>query len=307
MLKQSDIVTVLGGSGFLGNYVVYHLAKKGVRIKVISRSAATSAKQAAVSGAVGQIATINMNLTDPAQLEQAIKNSDYVINLVGTFTSSGPNSLSLLHVSLAENIAKLCQEHNIKKLVHISALGIEKAVGKSRYAQTKLHGELLVIENFDRHVILKPGIMFGPEDNFINLLAKIIRIFPFIPLIGNGKNKVQPVYVDDVARAVVKALELELTKDQNILELAGPKQYTMKQLWKIVASILKKTRIYIQIPFSVAKIQAFFLQMLPNPILTIEQVQMLKYDNTLSEKNGFEVLGIKPQALETLITKYWQQ
>jgi uncharacterized protein YbjT (DUF2867 family) len=137
MLKQSDIITVLGGSGFLGSYVVHHLARKGVRIKVVSRNAESMAKEARVSGAVGQIAFLNRNLRDVAQLEEVIKGSDYVINLVGTFTKG---AFEAMHVTLPTNIAKLCQKHKVQKLIHISALGIEQAVGTSKYASTKIHG-----------------------------------------------------------------------------------------------------------------------------------------------------------------------
>jgi NADH dehydrogenase len=304
MLKQSDIITVLGGSGFLGSYVVHHLARKGVRIKVVSRNAESMAKEARVSGAVGQIAFLNRNLRDVAQLEEVIKGSDYVINLVGTFTKG---AFEAMHVTLPTNIAKLCQKHKVQKLIHISALGIEQAVGTSKYASTKIHGEQAVIDNLANHVIIKPGAMFGLEDHFINMLMQIVKVSPIVPLIGGGHNKMQPVFVDDVALAIVKCLEINLPIGKRVLELAGPRKYTMKQLWQLVNKALGVHRVFVTIPFFFAKIQAFFLQMLPNPLLTTEQVELLKHHNILNRDNGFDMLEIQPKTLEIFLPKYKQQ
>lgn len=302
-IDNNSIVTILGGNGFIGQHIVAELAKSGAVIRVIGRNA-TDAKQLMTTGYVGQVALIDMDLKDEAKLQAAIKSSDVVINLIGIMHISGKQTFQRMHIELAEKIAKLCTLNDVKRLVHISALGIDHALN-SNYAKSKLEAEFQILKYYPKAIILRPSVVFGPGDSFINLFNSIASFSPFIPLIGGGKTKFQPIFVSDLAKAVSLSLE---QRHKNlcgeILEIGGPNILTLKEMMQIMLAVTDRKRWLINIPFSLAMIQAFFMELLPAALLTRDQVALLKYNNVINGVNGLKTLGIKPTTFQAGIFHY---
>ena len=200
-------------------------------------------------------------------------------------------------------LSNLCNELNIKNLIHISALGV-KENHVSKYMQSKLQGEKNIQKNFRKSVILRPSVCFGAEDKFFNTFATIAQFSPFIPLIGGGKTKFSPIYVDDVAKAIIKTLDLN-NSETKIFELGGPNNYSFKELMEILLIEIKKRRFLLPIPFGMAKFQSYFLQHMPNPLLTPDQVEMLKYNNVVSGNYPIlKDLGITGTTIQNILPKY---
>jgi NADH dehydrogenase len=208
-----------------------------------------------------------------------------------------------IHSQFPFLLSNLCKEIGIKNLIHISALGI-KEKHSSKYMHSKLLGEKNIQENFKSSVILRPSVVFGPEDKFFNTFATLAQFSPILPLIGGGKTKFAPVYVSDVAKAIVKALELN-NSEPKIYELGGPENYSFKELMEILLIEIKKKRLLINIPFGVAKFNSYFLQMMPNPLLTPDQVELLKYNNIVTgEHSALKDLGITGTTIQSILPKY---
>lgn len=302
MVKRNPIVTVIGGTGFLGLYVVRRLAALGFRIQVLSRNALLKSEGLTVAGDVGQVAVIDCNATDYKKLQKYISKSDYVISMVGVLFSRGKQNFNSLHHKLPSKIAELCQASGVKRLIHVSALGASVAV-KSSYAASKLAGEKAMLSHYPKATIIRPSVIFGQEDNFINMFNKIAKSGPFMPLIGGGITKLQPIYVDDVAKAIIACLDNDSTRGA-VLEIAGPKVYTMRAIEEFILKTTKRSRILLPIPFAIARMMAIFMKLLPKPLLTADQVTLLTYDNIITGKNGLEDLGIKPTAMELIVPSY---
>lgn len=304
-LDNSSVVTILGGNGFVGKHIAVEVAKSGAIIKIIARNA-SDAKQLMTAGYVGQIALIDMDVKNQAKLEEAIKSSDVVINTIGLLYSKGKQNFKSMHVELASDLGKLCSKHHIKRLIHISALGVSN-VTDSAYAQSKLEGEKQLLRHYPSAIILRPSVIFGPEDNFINLFNSIANFSPFIPLIGGGRTKFQPVYVMDVARAVVQVLQPKYANIcGKVLELGGPNVLSLKEILQVMLNVAHKKRCFLTIPFSVAEVQAAFMELLPKPLLTRDQLKLLKHSNVLTSINGLKVLDIAPTPLKTGLTQYFK-
>jgi uncharacterized protein YbjT (DUF2867 family) len=300
-LKPDDIITIIGGSGFLGKYVISELiATTQAKIKVIARNP-YDGRQSYQCKSVGQVGFIAGDVLDDAQLEEAIKGSTYVINLVGILFEKGKQNFANIHALLPGRIGKFAAQHNVKRVIHISALGDSSA----KYAQTKRQGEKELLANFPRSVILRPSVLVGPEDKFTNLFAKMLKMSPIMPLIYGGASKLQPVYVADVAKAIVAALVND-TVEGKILEIAGSVQYTLKELVQYIATLQGTKRCFIKMPTMLAYVLALGSSLLPAPIITFDQMKLLKYDNILSGQNGLKILGIEPTMLEMIMPKYLQ-
>ncbi len=297
-IDVNDTITIFGGNGFIGSYIVKELAKTGAKIKIISRYPEEN-NQLKVCGAVGQITFIRGDVTSFEDIERNIQGSDYVINLVGILFEHGNQKFKSLHVEAAKNIALSCSNNHVKRLIHFSALGIDKN-RSSKYAVTKLKGEKEVLKVFPSTIVIRPSVVFGVEDNFINMFMRLARFSPILPLIGGGNVKFQPVYVADVAKAVKECMIREGVVGK-VFELGGPKTYTLKEVYQLILKLINKQRMLINLPFSIAKIQAFFLEFLPNPLLTRDQIELLKTDNILLGKNGLEELGISPASMEAIL------
>lgn len=300
MFRKNSIVSVIGGSGFVGMYVVRHLAQLGVRIQIISRNAKLKSSCLKVSGNVGQITLINCSINNFAKLENYLKTSDYIINLVGIMNGKG-NEFDKIHHLFPKNLARLCAKYKIKKLIHLSALGVEN-IPTSKYALSKIQGEKSVLLDFNHSIVIKPSVIFGPEDNFINKYNTISKLFPilFYPTFKN--TSFQPVYVEDIAKAIVTCITQDIYNN-SIIELAGPKKYTFKELLQSMLTISGRKRILLPMPKIVIYLIAFFTSKLPKPILTFDQIKLLKHEN-ISTNNGFSALNIKPSNLEKILPSY---
>jgi NADH dehydrogenase len=304
MIKRSDTITVFGGSGFIGKYVVKELAKTGAKIKVIGKHATTAA-ELRTTGAVGQISLIEIDIHDRGAITEAINGSKYVVNLVGILFEKKATTFDHTHIRFASTLAELCFKQKIERLVHISALGVDKSKASSIYAKTKFEAEKEVLKFFPNATIIRPSVVFGAEDNFINLFNWISKISLFLPLIGGGHTLFQPVYVGDIARFISRALETSKSKVcGKVFELGGPHQYTFKEIMQLILSISGRKRLLVPIPVALANMKAYFFEFMPKPILTRDQVRLLEYNNIVSKENGLETLGINPTAMEAILPSY---
>jgi len=302
MQNNQKIIAIFGAGGFLGKHLMRQLTKLDYRVKVATRSPYLKGYLKPL-GNPGQIELFKTNIFNPEDIKQVLKNCDLAINLVGILYETRKQKFNQVHVKFPYLLSNLCNEIGVKNLVHISALGVREG-HISKYMQSKLEGEKNIQKVFKPSVILRPSLVFGPEDKFFNAFASIAQFSPALPLIGGGKTKFSPIYVGDVAKAIVKTLKLENSKPK-IYELGGPKNYSFKELMEILLEEIKKKRFLIPIPFSVAKLQSYFLQMMPNPLLTSDQVDMLKYNNIVSgEYPTLEDLGIRGKTIQSILPKY---
>ena len=302
MQNNQKIIAIFGAGGFLGKHLMRQLTKLDYRVKVATRNPYLKGYLKPL-GNPGQIELFKTNIFNPEDIKQVLKNCDLAINLVGILYETRKQKFNQVHVKFPYLLSNLCNEIGVKNLVHISALGVREG-HISKYMQSKLEGEKNIQKVFKPSVILRPSLVFGPEDKFFNVFASIAQFSPALPLIGGGKTKFSPIYVGDVAKAIVKTLKLENSKPK-IYELGGPKNYSFKELMEILLEEIKKKRFLIPIPFSVAKLQSYFLQMMPNPLLTSDQVDMLKYNNIVSgEYPTLEDLGIRGKTIQSILPKY---
>ncbi len=302
MQNNQKIIAIFGAGGFLGKHLMRELTKLDYRVKVATRNPYLKGYLKPL-GSPGQIELFKTNIFDQKDVEQVLKNCDLAINLVGILYETRKQKFDQIHSQFPYLLSKLCNELGIKKLIHISALGV-KEKHNSKYIQSKLQGEKNIQENFKPSVILRPSIVFGPEDKFFNTFASIAQFSPFLPLVGGGKTKFAPIYVGDVANFIAKAIELN-NSEPKIYELGGPENYSFKELMEILLTEIKKKRLLIPIPFGVARFQSYFLQMMPNPLLTPDQVELLKHNNIVSgDHPTLKDLGVTGTPIQTILPKY---
>tara|TARA_Y100000590_G_scaffold177791_1_gene202980 strand:- start:1955 stop:2896 length:942 start_codon:yes stop_codon:yes gene_type:complete len=302
MQNNQKIIAIFGGGGFLGKHLMRQLTKLDFRVKVATRNPYLKGYLKPL-GNPGQIELIKTNIFDTEDVKRVLNNCDFAINLVGILYETRKQKFHQVHAQFPHLLSNLCSEIGIKNLIHVSALGVKEG-HISEYMKSKLQGEKNIAENFKRSVILRPSIIFGPEDNFFNTFASIAQFSPFLPLIGGGKTKFAPIYVVDVAEAIAKSLTLNVTNTK-IFELGGPENYSFKKLMEILLTEIKKKRLLLYVPFSVAKFQSYFLQMMPKPLLTADQVELLKYDNIVSGNfPGLKDFGISGSSIQSILPKY---
>src|SRR5579863_9427419 len=300
------LVTVFGGSGFLGRAVVRALCKRDYRIRVAVRRPEL-AGHLQPPGKVGQIHAVQANLRYPTSVEAAMRGADIAVNLVGILAQSGAQTFDAVQAEGAETVAKAAAAGGAR-LVHVSAIGAN-ANSTSRYARSKAAGEQAVLEAVPSATIFRPSVVFGPEDDFTNRFAALARISPALPLIGGGVTRLQPVYVGDVATAIADAVDGK-AKAGSTYELGGPEVLSMREIMEIILSITERDRMLMSLPFGIAKLQALFLQFAPGAFkLTPDQVELLRSDNVVSEaaKSAgltLEGLGIAPDSLEGVAPQY---
>ncbi len=302
MQNNQKIIAIFGAGGFLGKHLMRQLTKLDYRVKVATRNPYLKG-YLKILGSPGQIELFKTNIFNEKDLKEVLKNCDLAINLVGILNETKKQKFKHIHSQFPFLLGNLCKEIGIRNLVHVSALGV-KEKHTSKYMQSKLQGEKNIQEIFKPSVILRPSVVFGPEDKFFNTFASIAQFSPILPLIGGGKTKFSPIYVGDVSQAIVKSLELN-NSEPKIFELGGPANYSFKELMEILLSQIKKKRLLLPIPFNIAKFQSYFLQLMPNPILTSDQVEMLKYDNTISGSlptlKDFNITGT---TIQSILPKY---
>ena len=302
MQSNQKIIAIFGGGGFLGKHLVRQLTKLDYRVKVATRNPYLKG-YLKILGNPGQIELFKTDIFNSNDIRQVLKNCDFAINLVGILYETRKQKFNQIHAHFPYLLSNLCNELGIKNLVHVSALGVKEGHA-SKYMQSKLQGEKNIQDTFKPSVILRPSVYFGADDKFFNTFASIAQFSPFLPLVGGGKTKFAPIYVGDVAKAIVKASELN-NLGHKIYELSGPKNYSFRELMEILLTEIKKKRFLITIPFSVAKFQSYFLQMIPKPFLTPDQVEMLKYNNIVSGEYPTLIdLGISGKTIQSILPKY---
>jgi uncharacterized protein YbjT (DUF2867 family) len=300
------LVTVFGGSGFLGRSVVRALAKRNYRIRVAVRRPELAGHLQPL-GRVGQIHAVQANLRYPASVEAAMRDSHAAINLVGILAESGAQTFDAVQGAGAGVVARAAAALGAA-MVHVSAIGADEN-SPSRYARAKAAGEKAVLSAVPSATILRPSVVFGPEDQFSNRFAALAQVSPVLPLIGGGLTKLQPVYVGDVATAVADAVDGK-TRPGATYELGGPEVLTMREIIEIILAIIERRRMLVSLPFGMAKLQAQFLQFAPGVFkLTPDQVALLRSDNVVSEaaKSAgltLEGLGVVPDSLEAIAPQY---
>ena len=308
-LNNTALITIYGGSGFIGRHVVRAIAKTGARMRVAVRRPELALHLQPL-GDVGQINAVQANVRFPDSLLAAADGADAVINLVGILFPTGKQTFKAVQDEGARHVAEAARAAGAHALVHISAIGASPDA-PSVYARTKAAGEAAIKDVYPGAVIFRPSIVFGPEDDFFNRFAKLARIAPALPLIGGGKTRFQPVFAGDVAKAVIAGLTGK-AKAGAPYELGGPEVLTLKEVMSRVLAYTMRKRLLVPEPFWLAKMQAVFLQLLPKPPLTIDQVRLLQTDNVVSEaamrsKRTIEDLGIEPVAVASVVPGYLEQ
>ncbi len=300
------LVTVFGGSGFLGRSVVRALCKRDYRIRVAVRRPELAGHLQPL-GKVGQIHAVQANLRYPASIEAAMRDSHVAINLVGILAQGGAQTFEAVQGAGAGAVAKAAAAVGAR-MVHVSAIGAD-ADSPSGYARSKAAGEKAALSAVPEATILRASIMFGPEDQFTNRFAALARMSPVMPLVGGGVTRMQPVYVGDVATAVADAVDGK-AKAGATYELGGPEVLTMREIIEIILAVTERRRMLVSLPFGLAKLQALFLQFAPGPLtLTPDQVVLLQSDNVVSDAAKaagltLEGLGIAPDSLEAIAPQY---
>ena len=299
------LVTVFGGSGFLGRHVVRALAKRGYRIRVaVRRPELTGYLQP--MGRVGQIHAVQANLRFPDSVSAAVGDADAVVNLVGILFESGRQRFDAIMTEGSRTVAEAAKAA-AAPLVHVSAIGAD-AHSASRYARAKAQGERLVHEADDAAIIVRPSIVFGPEDDFFNRFAAMARISPALPLVGGGHTRMQPVFAGNVGEAIARAVDGDL-KSGATYELGGPEVRTFKELMQFVLAVTHRRRLLVPVPFTLMKLQAMVLQFWPTPPITPDQVELLRRDNVVGEdakRDGrtLEGIGITPESIAAIVPTY---
>jgi len=303
--KSETLVTVFGGSGFLGRHVVRALAQQQYRIRVAVRRPELCGYLRPM-GRVGQIHAVQANLRYPDSVAAAVRDADAVVNLVGILFERGRQRFDDVQTKGAETVA-LAAKTVGASLVHVSAIGANEN-SPSVYAQSKAEGERLVLAAVPSATIVRPSIVFGQEDDFFNRFAALARLAPALPLPGGGHTRFQPVFVGDVAAAIAKAVDGG-TKPGAVYELGGPDVHTFKELMEFTLATIQRRRLLIPLPFGLMRLKAMFLQFAPKPLITPDQVELLKNDNVVSDAarhdgRTLEALGIIPESLEAIVPSY---
>lgn len=304
--NSETLVTVFGGSGFLGRHVVRALAKRDYRIRVAARRPDLSGHLQPL-GKVGQIHAVQANVRYPASVAAAVREAGIVINLVGIMNESGPRTFDAVQGKGAASVAQAAAAVGAR-MVHVSAIGADSD-SPSRYARAKAAGEAAILEAVPSATIFRPSVVFGPEDDFTNRFASMARMMPFLPLIGGGGTRMQPIYVGDVATAIADAVDGK-TRAGATYELGGPEVLTMRDIFTIILATIDRKRMFVPLPFGLAAINAALLQFAPSPLtLTADQVILLRSDNVVSESAKaagltLEGFGIVPDSLEAIAPQY---
>ncbi|MFK7840044.1 MAG: complex I NDUFA9 subunit family protein [Bdellovibrionales bacterium] len=301
MANQYKTATVFGGTGFVGTQIVRELAKRNVIVKVATR-VPERAYFLKPAGDVGQIVPFACDYSDPKSIADAIEGSDIVVNCIGVLFEKGSQTFEKAHIDIPERIAVACRDHGAGAFVHLSALAVER--GHSEYAKSKVEGEARIHKHFPDATILRPSVIFGEDDEFFNMFAGMAKFLPALPLIGGGETLFQPVFVGDVADAVMASLDDSDAVGQ-IYELGGPETLSFKEVYEKLFDYTGQNRLLVPLPYGLAKVQAFFLGVLPKPPLTKDQIESLKTDNVMNnDALSFEALGINPTALDIILPTY---
>ncbi len=312
MAENGKLVTVFGGSGFVGRHIVWSLARKGYRVRAAVRRP-DLAGYLQPMGVVGQVHAVQANLRFADSVARAVEGAEIVINSVGILAPTGAQTFASIHDEGARRVAKAAKEAGASSLVHISAIGADKS-SPAKYAQTKALGEEATLAEFPGAIILRPSIVFGPEDEFFNRFAALARTSPFLPLIGGGRTKFQPVFVGDVGDAAAAAAT-GTGSPGTVYELGGPEVSSFRDLLKATLDYSDRRRLLLPVPFWAAKLLAILTLPLPNSLrpMTVDQVRLLQSDNIVSEaakRDGrtISALGVaRPAAIDGIVPEYLER
>ncbi len=306
-----NTVAVIGGSGFLGRTVIEKLAQAGKRVIVLCRNS-DRAKFLKPMGRIGQITILSGDALDDEALEAVMTPADAVINMVGILAESGVQRFDTLQATLPKRVGQLANKYNHLAVVHVSAIGANTK-SSSHYARSKAFGEAAIKSEFPNSVVLRPSIIFGPRDSFFNRFAKMAQILPVLPLPGGGHMRMQPVFVEDVAAAILVGLGIGKSKIKKspkgcVYELGGPNIFTFRQLMELTLQYSQRSSLLISVPFAALTLGAFATGLLPNPPLTRDQVRLLKLDNIVTEGAlNLDNLDIVPTALDAIVPGYLER
>ena len=307
LVQPTDrLITIIGGSGFVGRHIVRALARRGYRIRVACRRPDLAGHLQPL-GNTGQIMAVQANVRYPASLAAACEGAYAVINLTGVLHSAGTQSFEAIHAFGAEASAKAAKAARARLFIQMSAIGAD-AASSSAYARSKAEGEARARASFPGAIVLRPSIVFGPEDDFFNRFAEMARFSPFLPLIGGGETKFQPVFAGDVGEAVARLVDTG-EADGKTYELGGPEAFSFRQLMQFTLDTIGRSRALLPLPWGVAKVQAAIMGLMPKPLLTLDQVELLRHDNVVSEEARREQrtlpgLGVTPQGIEGIVPGY---
>jgi NADH dehydrogenase len=302
---RNRLITVFGGTGFIGRHLVRRLAARGARVLVVGRSP-SSGNYLQPMGSVGQILVERVDLASERALAEAVAGASGVVNLIGILYQTRRQRFDEVHGALPGRIARAAAEAGIAHMVHVSAIGADPQSG-SAYARSKAEGERRVREALPSATILRPSIVIGPEDGFFNRFATMAQMLPALPLIGGGETRFQPVYVGDVADAIVAGLQRPDAAGLTF-ELGGPQVYSFAELMRYMLDLLGRRRLLLPISFGMAALKARFLELLPVPPLTRDQVELLKTDNVVAGgARGLADLGIAPTPIELIVPEYLER
>lgn len=303
---DKGLVTVFGGSGFLGRHVVRELLRRRWRVRAAVRRPDLAGHLQPL-GMVGWVQPVQANLRYRSSVDRAVTDADAVVNLVAILNESGRQRFDAVHAVGARAVAEAARGAKISRLVHVSAIGADPE-SSSAYARTKAAGERAIVETVPDAVVFRPSIMFGPEDHFFNRFAAMARVMPAFPLFGGGHTRFQPVFVGNVARAIADAVEGNVRRGM-IYELGGPEVKTFRQCLELMLETIERRRLLVPLPWPLAFAAASVLQYLPKPLITVDQVRQLQVDNVVSENavaegRTFTGIGIDPTSLEAILPSY---
>jgi len=296
-------VLIFGGSGQIGRHLIRKLTKENYLVTVVTRNYHKNGAILKTQGNPGYIDVVEANIFDEEKLDILFKDKDICINLVGILYEDKKNTFKNIHVSFPSVISKKCKKFNLKKLIHISALGIEKPLD-SKYASSKKQGEKNIIQNFSKSVILRPSVIYSVDDNFTTNLMTLLSLLPVFPLYYYGKTKFSPIHVSDFCEIITKIIDRDIS-DQ-IIQCIGPEELSFKEILEKLLISIDKKRLLIPMPIRIAKLLAFFLEKLPKPLITRDQLKLLKYDNVVSsDYKSNNDLGLEVKLkFEDEISKY---
>jgi NADH dehydrogenase len=295
------LVTVFGGTGFLGRRIVDRLTREGTTVRVAARHPERAQHVGAAAGSVRTI-PVAADIRDHETVGAAVAGAAAVVNAVSAYVERGGITYAAVHTEGAATVAKACGRHNVDRLVHISGIGADP-VSRAPYIRARGEGEQAVQRAFPRATILRPSVMFAPDDEFLNALARIARSTPVIPLIGGGGTKLQPIHASDVAAAVDVCLH-DATACGRIYELGGPESYTLREIFDMILARIGRRRLFVPIPFALAGPLARLAEILPEAPLSLAQVDLLKHDNLPSpQMGGVAELGLTPRSLKSTLAE----
>ena len=273
---------IFGGSGQIGSFLIRKLTKNNLRVTVVTRNIHQKGLKIKTQANAGYIDIVETNIFEEEKIEKLFSEADYCVNLIGIlYEKKRGNTFKNIHTIFPTILSKLCKKYNLEKFIHISALGINEAID-SKYANSKLEGEKSILENFPKSTILRPSIVFSNSDNFSTQFMTLLSRLPIFPLYYSGKTKFMPIHCSDLTDIIYHIISKG--SDSQIIECVGPETLTFKEIIEILLSLINKKRLLISFPLAIAKLSAKFFQLLPKPLLTEDQLRLLKYDNVTSGK-----------------------